>query len=154
MASNSERTDGQGPMWVGPFRIEDLLKDVLTTNLPRPPEHHGVYVVSERPWKGQPATDTGVLYVGTTTGKSPRFRTRIGDLIADLFGFFCDQTGHSSGGQSLYEYCTTNKVHPFNLWIGWISEVPNRADVADHLFTTLEPRLNKKRPAKPRESVD
>jgi hypothetical protein len=52
-----------------------------------PPEDKGVYVVTVRGWSGAPTRAAEVPYVGPT-GQSRRFRTRIGDLVADMFGFW------------------------------------------------------------------
>ena len=134
-------------MWEGPVLVRDLLEDVLTENIPRPPEHNGVYAITEFPWENEPTVSARVLYVGTTTGKSRRFRTRIGDLIADMFGFYGGGTGHHSGGQSIHEYCQCNNLHPFDLWIGWLPKVENRRDFECHYYDTLKPLLNKKRPS-------
>lgn len=59
------------------------------------------------------------LYVGGCTGRSKRFCTRVGDLIADMFGFFDGGTGHHSGGQTLYSWCTKNEVNPGDLFLSW-----------------------------------
>jgi hypothetical protein len=66
------------------------------------------------------------LYIGSTTGKSQRFRTRMGDMIADLFGFFDPSSkglGHSSGGRSLYAYCNQlgNPLDPMSLYVSWVT---------------------------------
>jgi len=132
--------------WEGSFTVGQLLQDVLAGELPRPPEHNGVYAVTEFAWSGAPTTGARVLYVGTTTGRSRRFRTRIGDLMADLFGFYGTETRHHSGGQKLHEYCMTNELHPFDLHIGWLPDVPSRTGFETHYYDTLKPLLNQKRP--------
>jgi hypothetical protein len=68
--------------WTGPFKISDLLD-----REERPPEDLGVYLVSRMPWKGEPEPECIPLYVGGTTGKTPRFPSRVGELIADMTGF-------------------------------------------------------------------
>ncbi|MEK7314368.1 MAG: hypothetical protein AAB065_07815 [Deltaproteobacteria bacterium] len=108
--------------WIGPFQISKLL-DNMMGNLARkiPPEDKSVYIVSLQHWEGKPTNKCSPLYVGSTTGKSKRFRTRIGDLIADMFGFFVGkETGHHSGGQKLYNYCKEKFVKPQALYIGWL----------------------------------
>src|SRR5207302_830702 len=55
--------------------------------------------------------DGDVLYVGGNTGDSDRFITRVGDLIADMLGFWGEQTGHHSGGIRLWEYCHKNRIN-------------------------------------------
>ena len=83
--------------------MKQLLGDVVAKKLPRPPEKGSAYVVTQREWSGHPTKESTPLYVGGNSGKSDRFRTRVGDLIADTFGFFGGDTGHHSGGQHLHE---------------------------------------------------
>ena len=111
--------------WSTPIRISELLEDCLSLEAGAqwPPEDKGVYVVSHEPWPdGYPASGTRPLYVGGTTGKSKRFRTRIGDLMADLHGFYGDETGHHSGGIKLHAYCREYGVKPGDLYLGWYTE--------------------------------
>jgi hypothetical protein len=113
--------------WVGPFQIRKLLESCFDTDPERwPPNEPSVYLVSEREWKSAPTIECGPLYVGSITGSSPRFRTRIGDLLADMFGFFhYDEptiAGHSSGGQKLYRWCCDKHRSPFNLYIAWLEQ--------------------------------
>lgn len=111
-----------GFKWTGPIRVERLLKNVTDRTVPLPPDANGVYLVSRRKWTGEPCVDSGVLYVGSTTGKSNRFRTRVGDLLADLLGFYSEGglTGHHSGGVALNKYCGKTRLDPQGLWIGWL----------------------------------
>jgi hypothetical protein len=132
--------------WVGPHTIDNILNDALEGEL-RPPEDKGVYLVSMDKWEKEPATECIALYVGSNTGKSGRFRTRIGDLIADLFGFFSKETGHHSGGQSLYDHCKKNQINPKSLYIGWLEECKCERCEENELYDTLKPLLNKKRPS-------
>ena len=101
--------------WTGPYTIDELLDSILHPAHPRPPESDGVYLISKVEWSGEPAKDCIPLSVGSNTGRSKRFRTRIGDLIADMFGFFTDDTGHHSGGQSLHGYCKKEQLNPKEL---------------------------------------
>lgn len=105
--------------WTGPFRISDLLAACLDDEQPWPPASRGVYVISRAEWQAAPTPACHPLYVGGNTGGSQRFCTRIGDLIADLHGFWDGGTGPHSGGQSLHSWCRTNKVHPSQLFICW-----------------------------------
>src|SRR5262245_28676742 len=98
--------------WVGPFKIRDYLEKAIDEDQVWPPESGGVYVVSLRRWNGRPTKQCDVLYVGSNTGASNRFITRIGDLIADMLGFWGEQTGHHSGGQSLWKYCREHGINP------------------------------------------
>lgn len=105
--------------WNGPFRIRDLLEKCLDDAQPWPPAGQAVYLVSRFHWSGAPSKAALPLYFGANTGASERFCTRIGDLMADLFGFWDGGTGHHSGGQSLYGWCKENRVHPGDLCLAW-----------------------------------
>jgi hypothetical protein len=92
-------------MWSKPCTIDKLLytfckshkrkntsKDVWMPNEEWISNGKSVYLISRKNnwWKrpnDKPTKECEPLYVGSTTGKSKRFRTRIGDLIADMFGF-------------------------------------------------------------------
>src|SRR5580700_4006719 len=97
-----------GFKWVGPFQIKTYLENAIEDGVWTrrwPCERGGVYLVSECQWEGSPTTDAHVLYVGSNTGESSRFVTRVGDLIADMHGFYGTKTGHHSGGQTLWRWC-------------------------------------------------
>lgn len=111
-------------IWAGPFRVRDLLDACLDDAQPWPPASNGVYVISRDDWQGAPSSACRPLYFGGNTGRSQRFCTRIGDLIADLHGFWDGGTGHHSGGQSLYRWCKANNVLPGDLFIGWATGNP------------------------------
>ena len=66
--------------WVGPFKVRAMLEACVDGSLPRPPEAGSAYFISAKPWKNKPTSECQPLYVGGNTGKSSRFRTRIGDL--------------------------------------------------------------------------
>jgi hypothetical protein len=110
--------------WTGPFEIKDYLANAIdrTTRWKKrwPPDGDAVYLVSRHPWAKRPTDAAEPLYVGGNTGNSPRFCTRVGDLFADMFGFFGETgQGHHSGGQTLWKWCDANRVHPGDLWLGW-----------------------------------
>lgn len=140
-------------VWTGPFAVRELLAGCLNDAQPWPPASRGVYVVSRDRWFGAPNTMCGPLYFGGNTGRSMRFCTRIGDLIADLHGFF-DTTGHHSGGQSLYSWCKSSSVHPDSLHLGWATRTPwcgrcSEVELASLLARSWDERgelLNKNRP--------
>jgi hypothetical protein len=140
--------------WTGPFRISDLLAACMDDDHAWPPVSKGVYLVSRDDWRDSPSSACHPLYVGGNTGDSQRFCTRIGDLIADLHGLWDGGTGHHSGGQSLYSWCRTNKVHPGSLRIGWATRTPwcdrcAEVELVSLLATSREERgtlLNKSRP--------
>lgn len=133
--------------WSGPYTIHDLLTRFVHDSRGRPPEEQGVYLVSRKTWKGIPDDRCVPLYAGSTTGGSPRFRTRIGDLLADIFGFYGEATGHHSGGQSLHKWCKRNKVDPGKLYIGWVTTTCVRCEEND-VFDRLDPLLNRNRPSR------
>jgi hypothetical protein len=136
--------------WIGPFKIGDMLDNSHNDSLPKPPESNGVYVVSRKPWAcgEEPTKECKPLYVGSNTGKSARFRTRIGDLIADGFGYYGEKTGHHSGGQSIHVYCKEHNVNLKELYIGWVEECVCARCEENNLYKKLEPPLNKKKPSK------
>lgn len=105
--------------WFGSFRIDDFLAKCLDENHERPPESSAVYLISRHPWSGNFTLACHPLYVGGNTGGSQRFRTRIGDVIADMHGLFGGGTGHSSGGQSLYRWCCEKRITPGALHLSW-----------------------------------
>ncbi len=146
VASDSPPSSG-APGWHGGYRISDLLAGCLDDAQDWPPERLGVYLVSRRAWRGAPTTACEPLYVGSTTGRSARFRTRMGDLLIDMFGFYGDTTGHSSGGQSLWAWCYAQKVGPGDLFIGWYTaEAMCTRCEENRWFKGLSPLLNKKPP--------
>lgn len=130
--------------WVGPFTINKLLNSCLDDAHPWPPESNGVYLVSRKAWKIRPNWDCIPLYVGSNTGRSSGLCTRVGDLIADMFGFFW----HSSGGQSLYNYCKEKKLNPKRLYIGWVENCGCFRCAENYIYDLLKPELNRRRPAK------
>jgi hypothetical protein len=138
-----------GMKWVGPFSIGELLRNCLDyDNQPWPPDKKGVYVISEKSWEFKPNKACAPLYVGGNTGKSARFRMRIGDLISDLYGFYRDDDiGHHSGGISLHEYCMKRGLHPDRLYIGWANEFKCYRCAEIQVYRELKPKLNKSVPA-------
>jgi hypothetical protein len=134
--------------WMGPYTIDQLLDSISTTSRPRPPEADGVYLISQKAWTGRPSIDCIPLYVGSNTGQSKRFRTRIGDLIADTFGFFGTETGHHSGGQTLHRHCKKNALSPKDLYIAWREGCGCVRCMENRLYDELRPRLNRNRPAR------
>lgn len=132
--------------WVGPYTIGELLDNCLNGTFPRPPLSDSVYLVTALPWQGRPSPSCLPLYVGSTTGRRSRFRARMGDLIADAFGFFQTGAGHSSGGQSLYRYCGTNNVNPRQLHIAWLARCGCCRCAEQYFWRDLSPKLNRKQP--------
>ncbi len=131
--------------WVGPFTIDELL-DKCFTGDSRPPIQKACYVVSKKKWQNQPDSNCMPLYVGSTTGNTKRFRTRIGDLIADIFGFFGGQTGHHSGGITLYNYCKQQQINPRTLYLGWVENVKCERCLEKDLYKSLDPKCNRSKP--------
>jgi hypothetical protein len=138
----------RGGRWVGPFRLRDYLERCIEPTQEWPPETAGVYVVSRDPWPDEPSAACGVLYVGGNPHVPTLFRQRIGFLVKDMFGFWGDVAGSHSGGISLWEWCFANRVHPLDLYLGWITGIEcGRCTEAD-LFARLEPTLSRKAPAR------
>jgi len=126
--------------------IKKLLDQSTDDGYSKPPEAGGVYVVSRKNWDDFPDSKCIPLYVGSNTGKSPRFRTRVGDLLADTFGFFGKSTGHSSGGRSLHYWCIENQVNPMNLYLGWAENCECQRCSEIKWYQELNPSLNKVKP--------
>ena len=133
--------------WIGPYTIDKLLDGMLDNTIPKPPESRSVYLISLKRWRREPTSACEPLYVGSNTGNSKRFRTRIGDLIADIFGFFSEETSHHSGGRSINAFCRKTSLNPKNLFIGWVAECECVRCGENELFESLAPRLNKNRPS-------
>lgn len=134
--------------WIGPFQIGIMLERCFDPKMTRPPASGSAYVVTERAWRKQPSGSSGVLYVGGNTGKSARFRTRLGDLIADAFGFFSETTGHHSGGQHIHEWCRANGVNPLDLHLAWIAGTSCHRCLEIRLVKVLTPSLNRMTPSR------
>jgi hypothetical protein len=135
-------------IWVGPFAIEDLLRHSIDESYSRPPESGSAYMVTLHSWQGRPTIECRPLYIGGNTGRSKRFRTRIGDLLADLFGFFGEETAHHSGGQSLHRYCRENNINPLELHIAWVKMAECHRCLEVDLYSRLKPLLNRRVPPK------
>ncbi len=111
-------------VWSGTYKIKQLIENLYKEDQPWPPSGNAVYLISQKSWENQPTPECCPLYFGGNTGNSQRFCTRIGDLMADMFGFFDGNTGHHSGGQSLYWWCQDAEVHPWDLYISWATSTP------------------------------
>jgi hypothetical protein len=114
--------NGAAPLcWVGPFKIGEYLADVVSGQNPRPPDAPGVYVVSERTWKGLPDRVSNLIYAG----QAPYLRYRIGQLLCDLLGFTSDDPAdgeayeHRGGHLLWHRYCVARGVEPTNLYFAW-----------------------------------
>jgi hypothetical protein len=137
-------------IWIGPYKIGQLLDSLLVPQNLSPPEDHSVYLISLNSWENQPTRDCIPLYVGTNTGESKRFRTRIGELIAHMFGFYGStrKSRHHSGGIALHKHCKENQVNPKKLYIAWLKNCRCVRCKENEAYNTLEPLLNKNRPAR------
>ena len=130
--------------WVGPFRLRSYLEKVIDDNQVWPTEEkNGVYVVSQRLWKGLPTKDAGILYVGGNTEDGSYFISWVGSLVIDMLGLWL----HHSGGQSIWKYCRKNGIHPLDLFLGWVEPVECRRCAEAEVNSKLNPVLCKKKPA-------
>jgi hypothetical protein len=136
-----------GASWVSPCQIGEMLKWPLDRKPPRR-DTKTAYVITRGKWDVWPNPDSEPLYVGGTTGKNPRFWTRLGDLIADLFGFYTDAktSSHHSGARSIRKWCRDNKVSPLELYIAWVKGKTCHRCLETELYERLKPILNKSRP--------
>ena len=128
--------------WIGPFQFRDMLERAVNSDAIFPPDRGSAYLVSLRRWRQYPKFSSVPLYVGGITGQSDRFRTRIGDLIADMFGYF----GHHTGGRSLHDWCKESQVHPLDLYIGWVDIGPCHRCLEEELWREMRPILNRRTP--------
>lgn len=142
--------------WSPARRIRELLAGCIDSGQPMPPEANAVYLVTRSSWQNAPTPNAEPLYFGGNTGQSARFRTRIGDLIADMHGFYGAATGHHSGGQSLHAWCLTHREPPGDLYLAWATRRPwcgrcAEVELAAILAPDWEHRgslLNKHRPGR------
>ena len=132
--------------WVGPFQVRQLLDRCLDERFPKPPESNSCYLVTQNRWRRSPSARSALLYIGGNTGTSKRFRTRLGDLLADMFGFYGGESGHHSGGQSIHKWCRINSVNPSELYIAWIEGTECHRCLEGRLCRALQPELNQKTP--------
>jgi hypothetical protein len=107
-----------------------------------PPDSNGVYVVAEHTWLSSPSRESIVLYVGGNSSASPLFLTRVGSLVADMLGFWW----HHSGGQSIYRHCEAKGLHPLDLHLGWVGNIPCPRCGEKEIHDALKPLLAKKVP--------
>lgn len=133
--------------WIGPYKISDLLANCTDPRAPFPPTRGSAYLVTHHAWSDKPTSHAFPLYAGGNTGKSARFRTRVGDLIADILGFFTETRGHHSGGRSIRRWTLENGVHPLDLHLAWVAPGSCHRCLEVEVVGTLKPLLNKKQPA-------
>jgi hypothetical protein len=136
-----------GASWVGPYQIRKMLELSIGWKHPRR-DTKTAYVITRSKWDDWPSPDSGPLYVGGTTGKNPRFWSRLGDLIADLFGFFTDDktSSHHAGARSIRKWCRHNEVNPLDLYLAWVKGNRCHRCLETELFERVMPELNKIRP--------
>lgn len=134
--------------WSKPIQIRELLDKCVSEPGLLPPVSTSSYILTKHNWQGSPASESIPLYVGGNSVNSNRFRTRVGDLIADMFGFYGGETGHHSGGIFLHEWCQENSVNPLDLYIAWVNNATCFRCVEIDLYLNHHPALNKKRPSK------
>ncbi len=133
--------------WVGPFRLRDYLERCIDPRQEWPPETAGVYLVSRDPWTKEPSAACRVLYVGSNPRVPTLFRQRIGYLVKDMLGLWGDVAGSHSGGISLWKWCFKKRVHPLDLYLGWITGIDCGRSTEADLYARLRPELNRKAPA-------
>lgn len=137
--------------WVGPFTIDRLLDTCLDEGEPKPPRANGVYLVSRRSWTDAPTRDSMPLYVGANSRNPQLFRKRVGDLVADVFGFFSPgipNGGHHIPVQRLHDYCKDEQLNPKQLYIGWVENCDCVRCVEGSVYEELDPLLNINHPPK------
>ena len=134
--------------WIGAFTIRELLERCTDSRFPWAPETESVYVITRKSWSSAPSPISEPLYVGGNVGKGGRFRTRLGDLIADAFGFYGSQTGHHSGGITIHKWCLREQISPLDLYAGRATQCICHRCLESHMVDILSPIHNRKRPAR------
>ena len=132
--------------WYGPYQIAQLLTHTVGEGAWLPPDNGTVYVVTRTDQRVQQINPLpNVLYVGGITAQN-RFRIRVGDLIADMLGFFSENlpTRHCAGPK-VRCWCQLHGVNPSELYLWWKTEGCPRCEEII-AFDELHPKLNKKRP--------
>ncbi len=132
--------------WAGPVTVDRLIDCFFGNGLPCPPESESVYLVTQLPWEGAPTAACQPLYVGSNATNPRLFVTRLGSLIADMFGFFSAERGHHSGGQSIFQYCRENGINPRQLYIGWLVDCECGLCNEWKVWLDLLPKLNRREP--------
>lgn len=99
--------------WEGPIEVGKP-----TTDLARPPECQGIYVISERKWTDEPRLEADVRYVG----KAGNLRWRLGQAVAVLLGF--GPSGalryfHGRARRIFRDICGSDIKKSATLFIGW-----------------------------------
>jgi hypothetical protein len=133
--------------WVGPFQVRTMLEQCMDDSQPWPKEQPGIYVVTLRAWQGQPIGESEPLYVGGNPQNPKHLLNRTGFLIKDMLGFFGEETGSHSGGQSLWFYCRENGIHPLDLYLAWAENVTCSRCSEVLYYEKLTPSFNHNRPA-------
>jgi hypothetical protein len=112
--------------WSKPIQIKKLILECveLAGDDPTvwPPETASVYIVTHKEWHGedqQPTTANKPAYVGSNSKNPKLFRRRVGDLIADLFGFCGEKLGHHAGAMRMHRHFRQLKIPPHDLYIAW-----------------------------------
>ena len=134
--------------WSKPIQLRVLLDECVKNPNLLPPLSMSAYVVTQHAWSGQPTKKSHVLYVGGNSVNPDRFRTRIGDLVSDMLGFYGEKTGHHSGGKSLHLWCQQKTINPLDLHISWVTNATCFRCIEIDLFNEHIPALNKNTPSK------
>lgn len=130
--------------WIGPLKVKEYLANCINRDPSWavgtgywPPDSGAIYLVTTHSWRDRPTQDAGPLYVGGNTSQSGRFATRVGDLIADMHGFYTEKTGHHSGGISLWKWCEAQQHHPGELYLAWACVAPGCQCAEREIFVTF-----------------
>ena len=130
--------------WVRPVKIRDLLGEAHKPTAIWPPAA-SAYLVTHREWRDVPDKASRPLYVGI----SGRMRQRLGDLMADMFGFHDveNNVGKHPGGRLLHKWTKDNRVTAFDLHLAWAENHDCHKCLEAYWHKRLEPELNKVTPS-------
>ncbi len=130
--------------WRGPCRLQRLFERCLDDDLERPAAAAAAYLVSAHSWTGDaPTPACHPLHLGAATGAPGRLRTGVGDLVADLLGFFDERTAPPSGGQALHAWCRRTGTEPGRLFLSWLVDPTGCGRCRERTwYERLRPLLN------------
>lgn len=73
---------------------------------------------------------------------APRFRTRIGELVGAMFGFYNWETTAHPAGAEIYEYCLKESINPKQLWMSWVENCACLRCAERFMYRIYEPKCN------------
>ena len=135
--------------WVGPFQIKEFLKKSLDKKQPLPTGKKGIHLVTKKKWQGTPSKKCEPMYVGGVTGDSDRLLSRVGELVAAMFGLYSKNTKTHTGGQLIsthFRRTEEKEYHPLGLWIAWRTDITCNRCAEKKVYDEIRPWCNERSP--------